>query len=100
VSPIGLKTAIPYQYSRLFTALACIGIILAAAYLLLMIRRVLLGTLNPKWKSLTEINAREIITLVPLMLLILGIGIYPRIILDYVGPTLQALLGTLSGALS
>lgn len=81
-----------YQYSKLFTALACIGIILAAAYLLYMIRRVLLGPLNVKWNALPEINTRELITLVPLMVLTLAIGIYPKWILSYMAPTLQAIL--------
>ncbi|MDD5226663.1 MAG: NADH-quinone oxidoreductase subunit M, partial [Candidatus Omnitrophica bacterium] len=84
-----------YQYSKVVTGLSTIGIILAAAYLLYMIQRVLLGKLNPKWSQLSDINFREILTLVPLMVLILGIGIYPRIILDYMVPTLDALLKTL-----
>ena len=60
-----------------------------------MIQRVLLGKLNPKWAALTDINIREVLTLVPLMVLILGIGLYPRIILDYMVPTLDALLKTI-----
>jgi len=81
-----------FQYSILWTALACIGIILAAAYLLYMIRKVLLGPLNPKWAQLAEINPREIITLAPLMVLVLAVGIYPKIILNTMSATLDALL--------
>ncbi len=89
-----------YQYHKTTTALACLGIILAAAYLLLMIRRVLLGPLNKKWQSLPEINTREIFTLVPLMILILAIGIYPKAILHYMTPALEALLLKVGGTLS
>jgi len=89
-----------YESNKLFTGLSCIGIILAATYLLLMVRRVLLGPLNEKWKSLSDINVREIITLVPLMILIAVIGIYPKIILDFINPTLQALLLAMGGTLS
>ncbi len=81
-----------YQYSKPMTALATIGIILAAAYLLYMIQRVLLGKLNPKWATLPDIKLPEVLTLVPLMVFILGIGLYPRIILDYMIPTLDGLL--------
>jgi NADH-quinone oxidoreductase subunit M len=81
-----------FQAGKLSAALACIGIILAAVYLLLMIRRVLLGPLNQKWSSLSDINLREVITLVPLMIFILGIGVYPKIILDYMTPSLGSLL--------
>ncbi len=87
-----------YQYNRLYTGLACIGIILAAAYLLYMIRRVLLGPLNPKWNKLTDINLRELITIVPLMIIILVLGIYPSLLLEYMIPTLQGLLTAVTGA--
>ncbi len=81
-----------YQYSKVVTGLSTLGIILAATYLLYMIQRVLLGKLNPKWATLADINTREVLTLAPLMALILAIGIYPKIILDYMIPTLDALL--------
>jgi len=84
-----------YQYSKVVTGLSTIGIILAATYLLYMIQRVLLGKLNPKWAGLTDIKLPEVLTLLPLMALILGIGLYPRIILDYMIPTLDGLLKTM-----
>ncbi len=87
-----------FSYSRLFTALATIGIILAAAYLLTMVRKVLLGPVNQKWDHLKEINLREIITLAPLMALILAVGIYPKFILNYMTPTLKALIEHIGGA--
>jgi NADH-quinone oxidoreductase subunit M len=74
------------------TAIATIGIILAAAYLLYMIQRILLGKLNPKWAQLPDINLREVLTLAPLMALIVMIGVYPSIILNYMIPTLDGLL--------
>ncbi len=81
-----------FQVYRWFAVLSCIGIILAASYLLYMIQRVLLGPLNPKWSKLSEISAREVFTLVPLIILILAVGIYPKAILHYMVPTLTALL--------
>ncbi|OGX05288.1 MAG: oxidoreductase, partial [Omnitrophica bacterium RIFCSPLOWO2_12_FULL_50_11] len=66
---------------RWLTILACGGILLAAAYLLYMIQRVLLGDLNQKWTHLPDINGREIFTLAPLVVLILLVGVYPKIIL-------------------
>ncbi|MBN1688232.1 MAG: NADH-quinone oxidoreductase subunit M [Candidatus Omnitrophica bacterium] len=89
-----------FPYSRIFTALACLGIILAATYLLLMIRRVLLGPLNEKWSNLPDINLREIITLAPLMIFILAIGVYPKVILNYMMPTIGALIAKVGGILS
>lgn len=86
-----------YQWDTRFTAAALLGIILAAAYLLYMIRRVLLGPANAKWAKLTDINIREIITLVPLMLFIVWIGIYPKVILNYMTPALESLLSVMTG---
>lgn len=86
-----------FQVYRWFAVLACIGIILAATYLLYMIQRVLLGPLNPKWSSLPDINRREIFTLVPLMIFILAVGVYPKFILEYMAPALTALLAKLNG---
>jgi NADH-quinone oxidoreductase subunit M len=88
-----------YTYSKTFTALSLIGIILAAAYLLTMIRKVLLGPANPRWAKLSEINLREILTLIPLMVLIIAIGIYPKMILDYMVPTVKSLLILVGGSL-
>lgn len=89
-----------YQYNRIGTAIACIGILLAAAYLLYMIRRVLLGPANPKWNGIAEINKVELMTLVPLMILVVLVGIYPRIILRFMIPTLQGLVISMGGSLS
>jgi NADH-quinone oxidoreductase subunit M len=77
---------------KTLTFLALIGIILAAAYLLYMIQRVLLGALNPRWSQLPDINGREIFTLAPLMVIILIFGVYPQWILDYLTPALGTLL--------
>jgi len=77
---------------KTLTFLSLIGIILAATYLLYMIQRVLLGALNPRWSQLPDINGREIFTLAPLMVLILVVGIYPKIILNYLTPALTTLL--------
>jgi NADH-quinone oxidoreductase subunit M len=89
-----------YPVYRWMTIAACVGILLAAAYLLYMIQRVLLGKLNPKWSNLPDINAREIFTMVPLMMLILAIGIYPKIALQYMMPTIESLVRLLGGTAS
>ncbi|HTL48018.1 MAG TPA: NADH-quinone oxidoreductase subunit M [Verrucomicrobiae bacterium] len=86
-----------YQYNKWMTGASCIGIILAAAYLLYMIQRVLLGPLNTKWASLKEINGRELFTLVPLMIFIVILGVYPSAVLKYMVPTLDALLTRVGG---
>lgn len=67
------------------TALSMVGLLFTGAYVLIALRKVLHGPINPKWAGhLAEINTREIIILVPLMLLILAIGIWPAWIMDVI----------------
>ncbi|NJK41764.1 MAG: NADH-quinone oxidoreductase subunit M [Acaryochloridaceae cyanobacterium SU_2_1] len=89
-----------YEYDKIYTAFACLGILLAACYLLFMVRRVLLGPSNPKWEELADINLREVVSIFPLLMITLGIGLYPRYILSFFVPTLQALLVNIGGTLT
>lgn len=67
-----------FQYMKVFAVLASLGIILGAAYLLWMYQRTMFQELkNKKWLKVKDLNAREIITLVPLAGLALFIGVYP-----------------------
>ncbi len=75
-----------------------LGLVFGAAVFLLMIQKVLLGPLHPKWAGLTDINRREIFTLVPLMLFILWVGIWPSTLIAWQNPALKALLYRLGGA--
>lgn len=57
---------------------------LGAAYLLWLYQRVFWGKLtNPENEKLHDLSAREIATLVPLVVLCFWIGIYPKPFLDY-----------------
>ncbi len=62
-----------------FTVFAVLGIILAAVYMLYMFQKLFLGPLDKdENKKLSDINRREIFTLVPIIVLIFWIGLYPR----------------------
>ncbi|MFL6196297.1 MAG: NuoM family protein, partial [Thermoanaerobaculia bacterium] len=59
--------------------LAALGIVLGAAYMLWMYQRVFFGPLdNPENKELRDLDRRELLYLVPLVLLCFWIGLYPR----------------------
>jgi len=62
---------------RWITIASTLGIILTAAYMLWTLQRVFLGTLPEKWKSLSDINGRELFTLIPLAVIVIFLGIYP-----------------------
>jgi len=76
-----------------FGVLATLGIILAAVYMLWTFQRVFFGTVDkPANRSLVDLNAREILTMAPLILLILFIGWYPAPFLARIEPAVQQLL--------
>ena len=69
----------------LFTRLAMIGLFFTGAYILKGIKQVLHGPLNEHWVGhISEINARELMVIVPLMVMILWIGIWPAWILGVI----------------
>ena len=80
-------------YFKIITALAVLGVILTAGYMLRMVQRVFLGEFNvSKWGGLTEINAREVITVAPLAILTLAIGFFPAPLSDMMEATIQNLV--------
>jgi NADH-quinone oxidoreductase subunit M len=62
-----------------WAAWAAPGVVLAAAYLLWLYQRVFFGTVtNPKNEKLHDLTPREIATFVPLIVMALWIGLYPK----------------------
>jgi NADH-quinone oxidoreductase subunit M len=68
-----------FQWSRPAAVLGTTGIVFAAVYLLWMYQRVIFGELrHAENRQLSDLNTREIWTLVPILLLIVWIGVYPK----------------------
>jgi NADH-quinone oxidoreductase subunit M len=75
-----------------YTAVAMIGLFFTGAYILKGIKKVLHGPVNESWVGhISEINAREIFVIVPLMVLILWIGIWPSWILNVINDAVKLL---------
>jgi NADH-quinone oxidoreductase subunit M len=73
-----------------FAGLAVIGVILAAIYMLYMFQKLFLGPVTKdENKSLKDINWREIATLVPLLVLIFWIGLYPKPFFGLMAPAVD-----------
>jgi NADH-quinone oxidoreductase subunit M len=67
-----------------YAALAVIGIVLGAAYMLWLYQRVMFGKIeNPLNKALPDLSMRELATFIPLIILAFWIGIYPTYFTKY-----------------
>jgi NADH-quinone oxidoreductase subunit M len=87
-----------FTESKLIAACAIPGAILAAAYMLRMLQKLIWGgTKNPKHTGLSDLNAREIITLAPLLLLVFWIGFGPKPFLNVMHATVANLLEQVNG---
>ncbi|MDJ1156758.1 NADH-quinone oxidoreductase subunit M [Chelatococcus sp. SYSU_G07232] len=75
---------------------ATTGVILSAAYALWLYRRVIFGKLEKeKLKSMPDLNYREVLVLVPLLLLVIWYGVQPGAVLDaFAAPTTELLKST------
>jgi NADH-quinone oxidoreductase subunit M len=78
---------------RWWTIIASSGVILSAVYMLWMFQRVMFGELdNPKNQKLSDLNAREIGIMVPLIIMIFVMGIYPKPFIDKMDPAIKKLV--------
>jgi len=74
------------------TIISAIGIVVTAGYILWTLQRVFLGKLNPKYENITEINGRELFTMVPLAVLTILLGVYPLPVLNLMKTSLNYLI--------
>ncbi|HEX9640894.1 MAG TPA: NADH-quinone oxidoreductase subunit M [Candidatus Krumholzibacteria bacterium] len=80
-------------HAQLWVALAAVGVILSAVYMLWMVQRVFFGPNDkPDNQSLSDLNLREILVMVPLAILIVWMGVYPRPWLARMEPSLDAVV--------
>jgi NADH-quinone oxidoreductase subunit M len=79
------------------TVVSVLGIVVAAAYMLKVLQQVLLGPLNERWRDIREMTAWEVLSLAPLLVIILGIGLYPLVMLQVQDTTLQQLIAHVVG---
>ncbi|MEO6667652.1 MAG: NADH-quinone oxidoreductase subunit M [Nitrospiria bacterium] len=75
-----------------FAVVASLGIILAAVYMLWMVQRVAFGDANPRNAHHPDLNLRELATVVPLLVAVFWIGVYPEPLLDVLHVSVDHLL--------
>ena len=85
-----------FTASKWAGVLSATGIIIGAGYMLWLYQRVFFMETNKKVVGLQEMDLREIITLVPMVILVFWIGIYPDTFLSFMHPSVEHLLKRLN----
>ncbi|MDG1130918.1 MAG: NADH-quinone oxidoreductase subunit M [Paracoccaceae bacterium] len=82
-----------FQVNTWVALLACSGVILSAAYALWLYRRVVLGDLiKESLRTISDMTRREKAIFAPLVVMTLLLGVYPSLVTDIIGPSVEALI--------
>ncbi|HYD29147.1 NADH-quinone oxidoreductase subunit M [Brevundimonas sp.] len=81
-----------YQVSTWTALFAASGVIFSAVYALTLYRNVMFGEItNPAMKAITDVDKRELLIFVPLILGTIWLGVQPGLVLDYTAASVEAL---------
>jgi len=85
-----------------FAAISALGVIMAAVYILYMFQKMFLGPqgeiveeVKKHGHAIRDLNWREIVTIVPILILIFWIGLYPAPFFNLIAPAVNHLVGML-----
>ncbi|MBI5788524.1 MAG: NADH-quinone oxidoreductase subunit M [Candidatus Schekmanbacteria bacterium] len=82
-----------FQSNKIYAAFLVAGIVLGAAYMLWLFQRIMFGGLdNPENSQLADLSKREFATLIPIVILMFWIGLYPTPFLKIIHPAAENLL--------
>ncbi len=83
--------------NKVLVGVAVLGVVLGATYILRMVQNVFLGEFDlARWGNLTDIGKRELVTVIPLAILTLAVGIYPKPLEFLMSATLQNLVNLMA----
>jgi len=82
-----------YQQSHILTLLAGTGIIVGAIYMLAAYKKAFFGEVtNEKNKNLPDINKRELFGLIPLVIVAIWLGVYPKPVLEPINNSVKSIV--------
>jgi len=85
-----------WQYNKLIAGVAVLGIVLGAAYMLWLYRRVFLGPLDKaEIHALAPVTWREYAMLTPLLILVIAMGVHPATVRNVFAPDVTAIVSHL-----
>jgi NADH-quinone oxidoreductase subunit M len=79
---------------KVFAVLSALTVVITAAYILWTMQRVYLGT-NPAYKDFKDITLRELLCVIPLVILAVVLGILPMLVLQWMEPHVTFLVDSL-----
>ena len=85
-----LVTVGAFNYAWWIGAIAVLGIVLAAVYVLVMYQRTMTGPTRPGLEAMPDLNVREVLAVAPLMVGLVFLGFYPQPLLDVINPVTEA----------
>ncbi len=93
VNPVDSVTWGPEMTAFIFTIGGTLGVFLGAAYLLWMFKRVMFGAIkHDAVREMPRLTVREIGVLLPIVIMIIFMGVYPKFFLSYMDPSMEAYL--------
>ena len=81
-----------FKYNNWFGVVAGTTIILGAAYMLRMFQGTMFGTQTNYTKNMTDLNMTEKLALLPLIVMVFWIGLYPATFIEVIEPSVQQLI--------
>ena len=74
-----------YETYNIYTAISALGVVFAAIYMLWAYQKIFTGEIREeKNKNLSDLNLREKLSITPLLLLMIIIGVYPYLIEQFI----------------
>ena len=70
-----------------FATAGILGVLLGAIYMLNMFQKVMFG--KPKFQNIKDLTTKEMVVLLPLLILIIIIGVYPKILTNKIGNSID-----------
>lgn len=87
-----------FKTNAIVATIAVTGILFTAIYILRVVQKIFFGPMQEHYESLTDANWIEKSCLLILILVLLGVGIYPGILVDVINTTIEPLALLLGGA--
>jgi NADH-quinone oxidoreductase subunit M len=81
-----------FEYNGYLAAVAGLTIILGAVYMLWMYQRTMYGEVKDATAGFTDLTRQELLVLIPVVVIILWIGIYPQMFLGIAEPAVRSIL--------